>query len=118
MPPKKPTTRGFPRAPKLKEVEVGEGYSPSAARQIDFSTKVEPVFYTSTKRVLSHPPAFGDTEASTGSKIVLRQWGHFFNRINWEYYLEFIPHSDPDVRMLDEQLFLNIRRSSLHMVAS
>jgi hypothetical protein len=35
-------TRRSPRAPKLKEAEVGEGSSPGTARQLEFSTKVEP----------------------------------------------------------------------------
>jgi hypothetical protein len=48
---------------------------------------------------------------------MLPQWGDLFNIINWEDYPEFIPHNDPDVRVLDDQVFLNIRRSCLHMVA-
>jgi hypothetical protein len=108
MPPRKPMTRRSPRAPKLKEAEVGEGSSPGAVRQLEFSTKVEPVIRTSTKKEFSQPPAFGDTEVSTGSKIMLPQWGDLFNRINREDYPEFIPHNDPDVRMLDDQVFLNI----------
>jgi hypothetical protein len=82
MPPRKPTTRHSPRAPKLKEAEIGEGSSPGAARQIDFSTKMEPVIQTSTKKVFSQPPAFDHTKASIGSKVVLPQWGDLFNRIS------------------------------------
>jgi hypothetical protein len=117
MPPRKPTTRRSPRAPKLKEAEVGEGSSPDTARQLEFSPRVEPVIKTSTKKEFSQPPAFGDTEETTGSKIMLPQWGDLFNRINREDYPEFIPHNDPDVRVLDDQVFPNIWWSCLHMVA-
>jgi hypothetical protein len=117
MPPRKPMTRRSPRAPKLKEAEIGEGSSPGTVRQLEFSPRVEPVIKTSTKKAFSQPPAFGDTEATTGSKIMLPQWGDLFNRINQEDYPEFIPHNDPDVRVLDDQVFLNIWWSCLHMVA-
>jgi hypothetical protein len=117
MPPRKPMTRHSPRAPKLKEAEVGEGSSPDTVRQLEFSTRVEPIIKTSTKKEFSQPPSFGDTEASTGSKTMLPQWGYLFNKINREDYPEFIPHNDPDVRALDDQVFPNIQWSCLHMVA-
>jgi hypothetical protein len=40
MPPRKPTTRKYPRAPKLKEPDVGEGSSPAVARQLEFTPKI------------------------------------------------------------------------------
>jgi hypothetical protein len=86
MPPRKPMTRRSPRAPKLKEAEAGEGYSPDIVRQLEFATKVESVIRTSTKKEFTQPPAFGDTEASTGPNIMLPQWGDLFNKINREYY--------------------------------
>jgi hypothetical protein len=92
----------------IKEAEVDEGSSPGVARQLDFVAKVEPVIRTCTKKAFSQTPAFGDTEASTRSKIMLPQWGHFFSSINWEDYKEFNPYSDPDVRTLDDQVFPNI----------
>jgi hypothetical protein len=61
--------------------------------------------------------AFGDTEAGTGSKVMLPHWGDLYNKISQEYYPEFTPHNNLDVRVLDDQVFLNIRRSSLHRVA-
>jgi hypothetical protein len=105
MPPRKSTTRCLPRAPKLKEAKVGEGYSPDVVRQLEFATKVESFIRTYTKKEFAQPPAFGDTEASIGSKIILPQWGDLFNRINWEDYLEFITHNDADVRTLDDRFF-------------
>jgi hypothetical protein len=87
------------------------------ARQLEYTPRVEPVIKTSTKKYFVQPPVFGDTEASTGSKVMLPQWGDLFNRINQEEYPEYIPHNDPDVRALDDQVFPNIRRSYLHMVA-
>jgi hypothetical protein len=69
------------------------------------------------QKQFTQPPTFGDTEASTGSKVMLPHWGDLFNKINQEDYPEFTPHNDPDVRILDDQVFPNIRRSYLHMVA-
>jgi hypothetical protein len=117
MPPRNPTTRRSSRAPKLKEPEVGEGSSPGAAKQLEYTLRPEPVIKTTTKKVFIQPLAFGDTEASTGSKMALPHWGELFNKISREEYPEYIPHSDPDVRALDDEVFPNIRRSYLHMVA-
>jgi hypothetical protein len=118
MPPRNPTTRRSSRVPKMKEPEVGEGSSLGAAKQLEFSPRLEPVIKTSTKKVFTQPLAFGDTEASTGTKVVLPHWGELFKKISQEEFLEYVPHSDPDVRVLDDEVFLNIRRSYLHMVAS
>jgi hypothetical protein len=115
MPPRKPTTR---RSPKLKEPEVGEGSSPAVAKELEFAPRLEPIIRTSTKKVFTQPLAFGDTEASTRTKVVLPHWGELFNKISWEEFSEYIMHSDPDMRKLDDEVFLNIRRSYLHMVAS
>ena len=60
---------------------------------------------------------FGDIEANIGSKVMLPQWGDLFNRISREECPECIPHNDPDVRALDDQVFPNISRSYLHMVS-
>jgi hypothetical protein len=60
---------------------------------------------------------FGDIEESTGSKVMLPHWGDIFNKINEEYCSDFTPHNDFDIRALDDQVFPNIRRSYLHMVA-
>jgi hypothetical protein len=117
MPPRKPTTRHSLRAPKLKEAEIGEGSSPDTARQLEFYPRAEPIIKTSTKKAFSQPRTFGDTKATTWSNMMLSQWGDLLKRINQEDYLEFIPHNDPDVRALDDQVFPNIRRSCLHMIA-
>jgi hypothetical protein len=49
--------------------------------------------------------------------MALPHWGEIFNKINREEYLEYIPHSDPNVRVLDDEVFPNIQMSYLHMVA-
>jgi hypothetical protein len=90
---------------------------PAAAKQLEFSPRPEPVIRTSTKKVFTQPPAFGDTEANTGTKVVLPHWGELFKKISREEFPEYIPHSDPDMRKLDDEVFPNIRRSYLHMVA-
>jgi hypothetical protein len=86
----------------MKEPEVGEGFTPGAAKQLDFVSKTELVIHTSTKNKFTQPSTFGDTEVSTGSKVMLPHWGDLFNKINQEYYLEFTPHNNPDVRILDD----------------
>jgi hypothetical protein len=53
---------------------------------------------------------------STRSKVKLPKLGYIFNRISREEYPEYIPHNDLDIRVLNDQLFPNIRRSYMHMV--
>jgi hypothetical protein len=118
MPPRKPNTRRSLRVLKLKEPEVVEGSSPAAAKQLEFSPRPEPVIRTSTKKVFTQTTTFGDTEENTGTKVVLPHWGELFKKINREEFLEYISHNDPDMRKLDDEIFLNIQRLYLHMVAS
>jgi hypothetical protein len=103
--------------PKMKELEIDKGRHWFPQENLISFQKMESVIRTSTKKQFTQPPAFGDTEASTRSKVMLPHWGDIFNKINQEDYPEFTPHSDPDVRILDDQVFPNIRRSYLHMVA-
>jgi hypothetical protein len=117
MPPRKATTRRSTRAPKLKEPEVGEGSSPRSAKQLEFTLRPKPVIKTSMKKAFIQPLTFGDTEARIGSKTTLPHWGELFKKIRREEYPKYIPHSDPYVRVLDDEVFPNIRRSYLHMVA-
>jgi len=78
---------------------------------------VEPVIKTSTKKYFIQPLAFGDTKETTGSKTMIPRWGDLFNRIKQKYCPKYIPHNDPYVRALDDQVFPNIWQSCLHMVA-
>jgi hypothetical protein len=65
-----------------------------------------------------HPTtSIQDTEESTTSKVFLPPWGDLYNKIHQEYFPNFTPHSVPGVRDLDDQVFPNIRWSSLHKVA-
>jgi hypothetical protein len=118
MPPKKPTTRKSPRAPKLQEPEVGEGSSPAVARQLEFAPKPVPVIKTATKKAFVQPPTFGDTEANIGTKTVFPHWEEIFKKIKREELPEYTPHNDPDTRRLDDEVLLNVRKAYLHMVAS
>jgi hypothetical protein len=88
MPPKKPSTRQSSRAPKLKESEVREGSSPGPTKQLEFSPKPKPVINTSTKKICTQPPAFGDTKASIGTKELLPHWEEIFKKIKREEFLE------------------------------
>jgi hypothetical protein len=118
MSPRKTTTRQLSRALKLKEPEVGEGSSPGAAKQLEYTPRPELVIKTVMKKFFIQPSAFGDIKASTWSKMTLPHWGELLKKINREEYPEYIPHSDPYVRALDDEVFPNIIRSYLHMVAS
>jgi hypothetical protein len=115
---RKPITRHSPREPKLKEAETDEFSYPGTMRQLQYTPRAKLVLKTSTKKSFVQPSVFGHTKASTRSKVILPQWGDIFNRITWEEYPKCIPHSDPDVRALDDQVFPNIRRSYLTMLAS
>jgi hypothetical protein len=84
---------------------------------LEYTLRPEPVIKTYTKKVFIQPSAFGDIEASTGTKMTLPHWGELFKNISREEFPEYIPHSDPYVRALDDQVFPNIWRSYLHMVA-
>jgi hypothetical protein len=48
---------------------------------------------------------------------MLPHWSDLYNKINMEGHSNFTPHNNPDVKVLDDQVFPNIRRSSLHRVA-
>jgi len=54
--PRNPTTKRSPRAPKLKEAEIGEGSFPGTARQLEYAPRVEPVINISTKKAFIQPP--------------------------------------------------------------
>ena len=97
-----PTTRCSLREPKLKELEIGEGSSPGTVRQLEYVPRPKHVVKITTKKVFIQTPTFGDIEASTGSKVALPQWGNLFNKINIEEYPKYIPHNDPNVRVLDD----------------
>jgi hypothetical protein len=108
MPPKKPSTRKSPRAPKLQEPEAGEGSSPAVARQLEFSPKPMPFIKTYSKKAFVQPPTFRDTEANIGAKTAFPRWEELFKKIK----------KDPDTRKLNDDVLPNIRRDYLHMVAS
>jgi hypothetical protein len=68
------------------------------------------------KKVFIHPPNFGDIEETARSNMALPQWGELFKKISPDEYLEYISHSDPYGSALDDEVFLNIRWSYLHMM--
>ena len=49
MPLKKPSTRKSLRVPKLQESKIGEGSSPTVARQLEFASKTVSVIKKITK---------------------------------------------------------------------
>jgi hypothetical protein len=122
MPSKKPTTRKSPRAPKLQELEAGEGSSPTIARKLEFTSKPVPIIKTITKEAFAHPLSFGDTEVNIGTKTIFSRWEYMFKKIKQsplpEEFPEYALHSDPDTRKLDDEVFVNICKAYLHMVAS
>jgi hypothetical protein len=117
MPPRKPMTKRSPRTPKKKETEADERSTLDTVRELDFVSKTESTIHTSTKNEFSQSMAFCDTEISTRSKMVLPHWGDLYRKISQEDYPDFTPQRNPDVIMLDDQVFSNITRSYLHRVA-
>ena len=102
--------------PKMKELKIDEGSTLVTTRELDLVSNMDSIIQTSTKKKFTQPPSFGDTEASNGSKAMLPHWGGLFKKMNQEDYPDFTPNNDLDVRILDDQVFPNIRRSYLHMV--
>jgi hypothetical protein len=92
--------------------------SNSATKELDFSPKEEPMIKMSQKKPTNPPPLFKDTDMSMTSKVLLPTWLDLYKKIHHDDFPEFTPHSDPEVRELDDQMFQNIKRSSLYMVAS
>jgi hypothetical protein len=72
----------------------------------------------SQKKPASPPPFFKDTDNGMNSKVILPSWLDLYNKLHYEDFPEFMPHSDPEVRGLDDQVFQNIKRSSLYLVAA
>jgi hypothetical protein len=118
MTPKKPTTRKSPRIPKPQESKAGEGSSPVVARKLEFTSKPTPIIKTITKEAFTQPSAFGDTEANIGTKTTFPRWEYLFKEIKHEEFPEYAPHSDPHMRKLDDEVFVNIHKAYLHMVES
>jgi hypothetical protein len=92
----------------LQEPKVGEGSSPVAARQLEFSPKPVAVIKTATKKAFAQPPAFGDMEANIGTKTVFPHWEEIFKKIKREELPEYTPHRDPDMRRLEDEVLLNV----------
>jgi hypothetical protein len=118
MPLKKPSTRKSPRATKLQESEVGEDFSPSVEIQLEFSPKTISIIKRITKDPFVHPPTFKDTEASIGAKMEFPHWEEVYKKIKKVEPLEYTPHSDLEMRKIDDEVLPNICRDYLHMVAS
>jgi hypothetical protein len=91
MPLRNLNTRRSPREPKLKEPEVGEGSSTWVTKQLEYSTRPEPVIKTSTKKFLIQPLTFGYIEASTGTKTTFPHWGELFKKISQKGILRIHP---------------------------
>ena len=118
MPPKKPTTRKFPREPNMQESEVEESSSLAVARQLEFAPKSLLVIKTTNKKDFVQPPTFGDTEVNIGAKKIFPHWEELFKKIKKEDPLEYTPHNDPNTRRLGDDVLPNICRAYLHMVVS
>jgi hypothetical protein len=118
MPLKKPTTKKYPRFPKLQESEAGEGSSLAIAIKLEFTSKPMLIIKTITKEAFAQPLDFGDTEVNIGTKKTFLRWEDLFKEIKHEEFLEYAPHSDLDMRNLDDEVFVNIHKAYLHMVVS
>jgi hypothetical protein len=116
MPPKKPTTRKYPRVPKMQASKAGEGSSPAIARKLEFTSKLAPIIKTITKESFAQPLSFGDTEVNIGTKTTFPQWEDLFKEIRHEEFPKYAPHSNPDTRKMDDEVLVNIHKAYLHMV--
>jgi hypothetical protein len=74
--------------------------------------KVEPVIKMSQKNPSAPPPLYRDTDTSTTTKVPMPTWLELYNKIHNDDFPEFTLHSDPEVRVLDDQVFQNIKLSS------
>jgi hypothetical protein len=92
----------------MKQPELGEVSSPGVTKQLDYTPRSELVIKIVMKKVFIQPPSFADIEESIGSKATLQHWGDIFKNISQEEFPEYIPHNDPDVRLLDNEVFPNI----------
>jgi hypothetical protein len=90
----------------------------TVARKLEFTSKLTPIIKTITKEAFAQPLTFGDTEANIGTKTMFPRWEDLFKKIKHEEFLEYAPHSDLDTRKLDDEVFVNIRKAYLHIVAS
>jgi hypothetical protein len=70
------------------------------------------------KKFFTQPPLYKNIDLSIESKVLLPTLNDLYNKMHHSYFPEFTPHSDPKVRILDRQVFPNIKCSLLHMVAS
>jgi hypothetical protein len=86
--------------------------------EAEVSQKVERVIQMSHKKLPALSSLYMDTYSNTASKVPLPTWHDLYNKIHHEEFQEFTLHSKPEVRTLDDQVFPNIKRSSLYMVAS
>jgi hypothetical protein len=84
---------------------------------LEFTSKPAPIIKTITKEAFAQPLAFGDIEANIGTKTIFPRWEDLFKKIKHEEFSEYAPHSDLDTRKLNDEVFVNIRKDYLHMVA-
>jgi hypothetical protein len=118
MTPRRPTTRQSPKTPKGKKILVREASSPVVSIELDFTPKVERVIKISHKKPSIPPPLYRDTDTNMTTKVPMPSCLELYNNIHHDQFPEFTPHNDPKVRVLDGQVFQNIKLSSLYMVAS
>jgi hypothetical protein len=117
MLPQRPTTRQSSKTLKGRSEQTREFFS-SVVKALEFSPKTEPMIKMSQKKSANPPPLYKDTNVSTTSKVLMPTWINLYNKIHYDEFPEFTPYSDSEVRVLDNQVFHNIKRSLLYLVAS
>jgi hypothetical protein len=90
----------------------------TTTKELEYSPNMEPMIKMSQKKHTSPPLLYKDTDASTTSKVLMPSWLNLYNKIHHDDFLEFTPHSNPKVRVLDDHVFQNIKRLALYVVAS
>jgi hypothetical protein len=63
-------------------------------------------------------PMFKNTKALINAQIPFPGWGEVYKIFREEDYLDIVPPSDLSMRNIDDLVFINIRRSHLHTIAT
>jgi hypothetical protein len=123
MPPRKTLVRKSPKKPRTRGREpvegiqlstnIGRGATDYKGSRINHHVTPEEIIYTGTS-IWRHKPS----TSSTSTQVHIPGWNSLFIKFKDHNYLESTPHSDPDLRVVDDQVFQNIRCSRLHLATT
>jgi hypothetical protein len=79
---------------------------------------VEHVIKILQKKPLVLPSLYKDMDITMIAKVPIPSSLELYNKIHHDDFPEFIPHRDLKLRVLDDQVFQNIKLLSLYMIAA